>query len=70
MTRVYELSSEEVVQLCTALEFYIRNHEQVRDIVTKRRNERILSDDDVRLYNHCTDEIVATQQVYNKFRSN
>lgn len=69
MKRTYELSSDEVVQICTALEVYASQKEGVKAVLKKIRQRRILSDHEVELYNKCTDEIVATQQVYNKFRS-
>lgn len=68
MKRIYELSSEEVVQICTVLEFYIRNHEQVKDILL--RSDRVVSDEEVQLYQHCTKEIEESKKIYNKFRQN
>lgn len=68
MKRMYELSSEEVVQLCTALEFYIHNYEQAENVL--RNTKGILSDEEVQLYNKCVEEIEAAKQMYNKFRIN
>ena len=69
MKQNYLLESEDVVQICTALEFYLNVHQQMKDLLLKVKKERIWSDEQVVAYNKCTDEIESIQSVYNKFRS-
>ena len=69
MKQNYLLESEEVVQICTALEFWIHTHQRTKDLMLKLREKRIWSDKDVANYNKCTDNIGSIQAVYNKFRS-
>ena len=69
MKQNYLLESEEVAQTCTALEFWIHTHRQTKDLLLKLREKRIWSDEEVQLYNKCTDEIESMQSVYDKFRS-
>ena len=69
MKQDYLLESEDVVQICTALEFYLNIHQQINDLLLKVKQERDWSDKDVIAYNKCTDEIESMQSVYNKFRS-
>lgn len=69
MKQNYLLESEDVVQICTALEFWIHTHRQTKDLLFKVRQKRIWSDEEVIAYNKCIDEIESTQSVYNKFRS-
>lgn len=65
----YTLESEEVVQICAALEFCLHTHRQTKDLLLKLREKRIWSDEEVQLYNKCTETIESMQTVYNKFRS-
>ena len=69
MKQNYLLESEEVVQICTALEFYLKVNKQIKDLLLEIRQKRIWSDEDVANYNKCTDNIENIQAVYNKFRS-
>lgn len=69
MKKNYLLESEDVVQICTALEFWIHTHRQTKDVLLKLREKRIWSDEEVQLFNKCTETIESMQTVYNKFRS-
>ena len=69
MKQNYLLESEDVVQICTALEFYLNANKQMKDLLLEIRQKRIWSDEDVANYNKCTDNIENIQAVYNKFRS-
>lgn len=69
MKQNYLLESEDVVQICTALEFYLDVNKQMKDVLLEIRQKRILSDKEVANYNKCTDNIESIQAVYNKFRS-
>lgn len=69
MKQNYLLESEEVAQICVALEFYLHTHQQMKDLLFKVRQKRIWSDEEVIAYNKCTDEIESMQSVYDKFRS-
>ena len=69
MKQNYLLESEDVVQICTALEFYLNANKQMKDFLLEIRQKRIWSDEDVANYNKCTDNIESIQAVYNKFRS-
>ena len=69
MKQNYLLESEDVVQICAALEFWLHTHRQTKDLLLKLRGKRIWSDEDVANYNKCTDNIESIQAVYNKFRS-
>ena len=69
MKQNYLLESEDVVQICTALEFWIHTHRQTKDLLLKLREKRIWSDEEVSMYNLCTEEIEKIQLLYNKFRS-
>ena len=69
MKQNYLLESEDVVQICTALEFYLNANKQMKDLLLEIRQKRIWSDEDVANYNKCTDNIESIQSVYNKFRS-
>lgn len=69
MKQNYLLESEDVVQICTALEFYLNVNKQMKDLLLEIRQKRIWSDEDVANYNKCTDNIENIQAVYNKFRS-
>ena len=69
MKQNYLLESEDVVQICTALEFYLNANKQMKDLLLEIRQKRIWSDEDVANYNKCTDNIESIQAVYNKFRS-
>lgn len=69
MKQNYLLESEDVAQICTALEFYLTVNKQMKDLLLKIRQKRIWSDEDVANYNKCTDNIESIQEVYNKFRS-
>ena len=69
MKQNYLLESEDVAQICTALEFWIHTHRQTKDLLLKVKQERIWSDEEVITYNKCTDNIESIQAVYNKFRS-
>lgn len=68
MKQNYLLESEDVVQICTALEFWIHTHRQNKDLMLKLREKRIWSDEEVQLYNKCTETIESMQSVYDKFR--
>lgn len=68
MKQNYLLESEDVVQICTALEFWIHTHRQTKDLLLKLREKRIWSDEEVQLYNKCTETIESMQSVYDKFR--
>lgn len=69
MKQNYLLESEDVVQICTALEFWIHSYQQIKDLLLKIREKRIWSDKEVKLFNRCTYNIESMQSVYNKFRS-
>lgn len=69
MKQNYLLESEDVAQICTALEFWIHTHQHTKDLLLKLRENRIWSDEEVQLFNKCTDAIESMQTVYNKFRS-
>lgn len=69
MKQNYLLESEDVVQICTALEFYLDVNKKMKDVLLEIRQKRILSDREVANYNKCTDNIESIQAVYNKFRS-
>ena len=69
MKQNYPLESEDVVQICTALEFWIHTHQRTKDLMLKLREKRIWSDEEVQLYNKCTETIESMQTMYNKFRS-
>ena len=69
MKQNYLLESEDVVQICTALEFWIHTHRQTKDVLLKLREKRIWSDEEVQLFNKCTETIEIMQTVYNKFRN-
>lgn len=69
MKQNYLLESEDVVQICTALEFWIHTHQQTKDVLLNVREKRIWSDEEVSMYNLCTEEIEKIQLLYNKFRS-
>ena len=69
MKQNYLLESEDVVQICTALEFWIHTHRQTKDFLLKLREKRIWSDEEVQLYNKYTETIESMQSVYDKFRS-
>lgn len=69
MKQNYLLESEDVAQICTALEFLIHTHRQTKDLLLKLREKRIWSDEEVQLYNKCTETIESMQTMYNKFRS-
>ena len=69
MKQNYLLESEDVAQICTALEFYLNTNKQMKDLLLEIRQKRIWSDEDVANYNKCTDNIENIQAVYNKFRS-
>lgn len=69
MKQNYLLESEDVAQICTALEFWIHTHRQTKDLLLKLREKRIWSDKEVQLFNKCTDTIESMQSVYDKFRS-
>lgn len=69
MKQNYLLESEDVAQICTALEFWIHTHRRIKDLLLKLRENRIWSDEEVQLYNKCTETIESMQSVYDKFRS-
>lgn len=69
MKQNYLLESEDVAQICTALEFWIHTHQQTKGLLLKLREKRIWSDEEVQLYNKCTETIESMQTMYNKFRS-
>lgn len=69
MKQNYLLESEDVTQICTALEFWIHTHQRTKDLMLKLREKRIWSDEEVQLYNKCTETIELMQTMYNKFRS-
>ena len=69
MKQNYLLESEDVAQICTALEFWIRTHQRTKDLLLKLREKRIWSDEEVQLYNKCTETIESMQSMYDKFRS-
>lgn len=69
MKLYYTLESEEVVQICAALEFCLHTHQQMKDLLLKLREKRIWSDEEVIAYNKCTNEIESMKSVYDKFRS-
>ena len=69
MKQNYLLESEDVLQICAALKFWIHTHQKTKDLLLKLREKRIWSDEEVQLFNKCTDEIESMQSVYNKFRS-
>lgn len=69
MKQNYLLESEDVVQICTALEFYLNVNKKMKDVLLEIRQKRIWSDKEVANYNKCTDNIESIQAVYNKFRS-
>ena len=69
MKQNYLLESEDVVQICTALEFYLNVNKQTKDLLLEIRQKRIWSDEEVQLYNKCTETIESMQSVYDKFRS-
>ena len=68
MKHNYLLESEDVVQICTALEFLLHTHRHTKDFLLKLREKRIWSDEEVKLYNKCTETIESMQSVYDKFR--
>ena len=69
MKQNYLLESEDVVQICTALEFYLNVNKQTKDLLLEIRQKRIWSDEEVQLYNKCTETIESMQSMYDKFRS-
>lgn len=69
MKQNYLLESEDVAQICTALEFWIHTHRKTKDLLLKLREKRIWSDEEVQLFNKCTETIEMMQSLYNKFRS-
>ena len=69
MKQIYLLESEDVVLICTALEFYLNVNKQTKDLLLEIRQKRIWSDEEVQLYNKCTETIESMQSVYDKFRS-
>lgn len=69
MKQNYLLESEDVAKICTALEFWIHTHSQTKDLLLKLREKRIWSDEEVQLFNKCTDTIESMKSVYDKFRS-
>jgi hypothetical protein len=69
MKQNYLLESEDVAQICTSLEFHLKVHRQMKELLAKVRQERIWSDNEVAAYNECTESIKKIQAVYNKFRS-
>ena len=69
MKHNYLLESEDVAQICIALEFWLHTHRQTKDLLLKLRENRIWSDEEVQLYNKCTETIESMQSVYDKFRS-
>ena len=69
MKQNYLLESEDVAQICTALEFWIHTHQRTKDLLLKLRENRIWSDEEVQLYNKYTETIESMQSVYDKFRS-
>ena len=68
MKQNYLLESVDVTQICTALEFWIHTHRQTKELLVKLREKRIWSDEEVQLYNKCTETIESMQSVYDKFR--
>ena len=69
MKQNYILESEDEAQICTALEFWIHTHQRTKDLMLKLREKRIWSDEEVQLYNKCTETIESMQSMYDKFRS-
>lgn len=67
---MYELSSEDVVQICTALQSCIQVRRQMKELLAEVSKKRNLTVDEVHAYDKCDNEVAEMQQVYNKFRSN
>lgn len=65
--KCYLLSQDDVIQICASLRFSMQAHEDVKCILRKIREKRILSDEEVRQYNAMTVEIGKLNQVYQKF---
>lgn len=65
--KYYLLSNDDVIQICSSLQFNINMLEDTKEILRKIRKLRILSDEEVRQYNELTEEIEKLTEVYNKF---
>ena len=67
--KYYLLSNDDVIQICASLQFNIKMLEDTKEILRKICKHRVLSDEEVSMYNLCTEEIEKIQLLYNKFRS-
>lgn len=68
MKQNYTLESDEVAQICTSLRGSIKIYSQHKSLLKEVRKHRIWSDEEVNMYNLCTEEIEKIQLLYNKFR--
>ena len=69
MKQNYLLESDEVAQICASLQGSIKIYSKHKSLLKEARKNRIWSDEEVSMYNLCTEEIEKIQLLYNKFRS-